>query len=522
MSRETRSKQIIIAVVIWCVVLGGVAGAYRFVISPFFSDRLESRTDSDSQYAHTFRVAVDSFSGYSILRSSVLQDELKADGIRLRFEDDQADYAGRMKALESGKADLAVFTIDSFIAAGAEMGSFPASIILVLDETQGADAVVAYESGVSKMQDMDDPDARFVLTPDSPSEFLARVILAQFSLPSLPDKWAREEDGAEKVYKRFKSARQNEKRAYILWEPFVSQALEEEGAHVLLDSSQLKGYIVDVLVARREVLAEKGDTLAKVVESYLRAAYSYRSRMVELVREDAKKFGGGKISGDQAKHLVEGIHWKNTQENYAHFGLAPRTESKDIQHLEDIVEKITQVLMTTRALDRDPLAGKPNTIYYDDILRGLRAEDFHPAQKISILDGVEEPTLDPVAAALELPPLSDAQWDNLAQVGELRVKPIAFGRGGARINVQSQRELEDLAKRLASLPNYYVVVVGNARAEGNADANRALAEQRAAATVTALRERGLHPNRVRARTGVPSASGGSAQSVSFIVGQPPY
>ena len=123
MSRETRSKQIIIAVVIWCVVLGGVAGAYRFVISPFFSDRLESRTDSDSQYAHTFRVAVDSFSGYSILRSSVLQDELKADGIRLRFEDDQADYAGRMKALESGKADLAVFTIDSFIAAGAEMGS---------------------------------------------------------------------------------------------------------------------------------------------------------------------------------------------------------------------------------------------------------------------------------------------------------------------------------------------------------------------------------------------------------------
>lgn len=512
------------AVVVWCVILGGIAGIYRFVISPLFSG--EGFGISRPQYEHEFRVAVDSFSGYSILRSSVLRDQLNAEGIDLDFRDDQADYSGRMKNLESGKVDLAVFTIDSFIAAGAELGSFPASIILVLDETQGADAVVAYESGVKNMQDMDHPDALFVLTPDSPSEFLARVILSQFSLPSLPQQWAREEDGAEKVYKRFKSARRTDKRAYVLWEPYVSQALEEEGAHILLDSSQLKGYIVDVLVARREVLAEKGGLIAKIVESYLRAAHSYRSRpggMVDLVREDAKEHGGGTISRDQAERLVNGIHWKNTLENYAHFGLASRSESQAIQHLGDIVENITRVLLTTRALDRDPLEGKANTIYYDEILRGLRAEDFHPSRKsMNLIEGVAPAGLDAVQAARELPALSDAQWENLSSVGVLRVKPISFGRGGATLNPQSERELEDLAKRLASMPEYYVVVVGSTRSEGDAEANRRLQAERANVAAAALRDSGLHPNRVRTRAETASASGGAAQNVSFIVGRPPY
>jgi hypothetical protein len=38
---------------------------------------------------------------------------------------------------------LAVFTIDSLITAGAKAGDFPGSIVLVIDETKGGDAIVA-------------------------------------------------------------------------------------------------------------------------------------------------------------------------------------------------------------------------------------------------------------------------------------------------------------------------------------------------------------------------------------------
>lgn len=121
-----------------------------------------------------------------------------------------------------------------------------------------------------------------------------------------------------------------------------------------------------------------------------------------------------------------------------------------------------------------------------------------------------------------LPALSEAQWQRLVPVGALRIKPIAFGRGTARINVQSQRELADLVKRIESFPHYYLVVTGHAQAVGDPEANLRLAEERAAVTAKALAELGLEQNRIRVVAEKPSADNGSAPSVSFDVGQAPY
>jgi len=526
MSQERRAKGILVAVVIWCLIVLLAAASYKFVIQPYFSGRLEDKTRSKSQYDYSVAVALDSFSGYSILRSPVLQDELKAKKIRLDFQDDGADYRGRIKALRSGKAQMAVFTIDSFLATGAELGEYPASIVLIIDETQGADGIVAYKEGLAKLQDLDHPEARFVLTPDSPSEFLARIVLAQFSLPSMPEKWAIEADGAEDVYKRFRAAKKTDKRAFVLWEPYVSAALAEDGAHVLLDSSQLRGYIVDVLVAGRKFLAEHPEQVADIVEAYLRTAYSYSSReggMTDLVMADAKTFGD-RLQREQAEKLVKGIRWKNTIENYAHFGLESGQNAAGIQHLEDIIPGIVEVLLQTGKLERDPVGDKASTLFYDKILRDLRAADFHPSRKLNLITGVDVPVpqLEAAAKVQELPPLNDAQWQNLAAVGEMRIKPIAFARGTARLNVQSERELAGLAKRLQSLPGYYVRVVGHARAEGDPEANRRLAEERAQAAAQALLNQGLQKTRVRATATAPTEENGAAQSVSFEVGRPPY
>ena len=256
---ERRAKGLLLAAIVWILVFVAVATAYKYLVSPYFQNNLEVKTGSESQYKHTIMVAADSFSGYSVLRSDAMLDQLKAKGIKLAVQDDGADYEGRANSLRRGRTQMAVFTIDSLLTSGVKIGEFPATIVLVLDETKGADALVAYKNAVSSIQDLDSPEARIVATPNSPSEFLSRVVLANFSLPRLPGNWLVEADGASDVYKKLRSAGKDEKRAYALWQPYVSMALEDDKVHVLLDSSKTSGLIVDVLVAQRKFLAEHPD-----------------------------------------------------------------------------------------------------------------------------------------------------------------------------------------------------------------------------------------------------------------------
>jgi outer membrane protein OmpA-like peptidoglycan-associated protein len=525
MNTERRAGRIIVVVVVWCVIIAALGVSYRYVIQPFFEKRQPGV--SDPRYDRVVNIALDSFSGYCILRSPAVQDQLKAKRIKLDFLDDKADYAARMAALKAGKVQMAVFTVDSFVLTGARLGQFPASIVLVLDETKGADAVVAYKEGVASIRALDSADARFVFTANSPSEFLARAVVAQFSLPSLPEKWSIEADGAGAVYKQFRSANRSEKRAYVLWEPYVSKALEEPGAHILIDSSKLKGYIVDVLVVERGFLSEQPDVVAQVIEAYLRAAYSYTGdpqRLLDLLAEDAQAYGESALKPDECGKIAAGVEWKDTLENYAHFGLVAQADAGGLLHVEDIVGNVTDVLVKTGALDKDPLAGKVNTVYYDRFLRDLKAQNFHPGAKLSIIKGMESDAraLGRLAPQAELPILTEAQWDALAPVGQLRIEPILFGRGTADLTIQSQRELEGLVKRLQAFPQYYVVVTGNVRAEGDIEANRQLARSRSEAVAQALVRLGLHPNRIRSVAAEPSAQTAAAQSVSFVVGQAPY
>ncbi|MCP4645448.1 MAG: OmpA family protein [bacterium] len=522
-----RAKGLLLAAVVWCLILTALAVAYKLLLAPYFAGRLEGETGSQSQYTSTIVVAADSFSGYCVLRSAAMRDQLKAKGIKIEVQDDSADYVGRMKALDAGRVQMAVFTIDSFLTSSVKIGRSPGTIVLVLDETKGADALVAYKEGVASIQDLDNPDARIVATPSSPSEFLSRVVLAHFSLPRLPKDWIVPADGAGDVYKMLRAAKREDKRAYALWEPYVSMALAQDGVEVLLDSSKTSGLIVDVLVAQREFLADHPDLARDVVETYLRVLYSHTQQpggLGDLVMRDARETGAERLSKEQAQALVDGVHWKNTMENYAHFGLLPEAQAGSILHLEDIIANIAQVLVQTDALTGDPVEDKAHTMFYDRVLRDLQASDFHPGKKMSVLDGVGlgPEDLQKIRGDKELPKLSESQWEELVEVGEMRVQPISFARGTARINIQSERDLSELARRLTSLPQYYLVVVGHSRAEGDVEANVKLARERAEAATQVLRQRGISVNRIGTKSEKPSRENGSAQSVSFVVGQAPY
>jgi outer membrane protein OmpA-like peptidoglycan-associated protein/ABC-type nitrate/sulfonate/bicarbonate transport system substrate-binding protein len=523
---ERRAKGCLLAAVIWCVILGLLAVAYKFFVHPYFSEKLKGETGSASQYKNEIVIAADSFSGYAILRSDFVKQDLRNKQIKLTIQDDKADYEARLKALQAGKVQLAVFTIDSLITAGAKAGDFPGSIVLVIDETKGGDAIVALSNAVPTLQDLNDPAARLVLTPNSPSEFLARVVLAHFNLPNLPAKWWIEADGAAEVYKKFRATSPSEKKAFVLWEPYVSKALQKQGAQVLLDSSKLKGYIVDVLVAEREFLRDHPELVRAVVEAHCRAAYAYAQQtdgMVKQVMEDARRTGGESLDEAQAKQVVQGIQWKNTLENFAHFGLAGGAAQGDVPHLEDIIANIIDVLVKTKGLAKDPLPGKQSTLFYSQVLANMKTANFHPGRNLNILtDNASVADVEKVRADKQLAALAPEQWNSLRPVGQLRIEPIVFRRGSANISEQSERDLLELSKRLQSYPRFYLRIIGQARAEGDPDANRQLAQSRAEAAAQYLISQGVSPQRIRTEAAPSTVAAGEAQAVSFVVGQLPY
>lgn len=223
--------------------------------------------------------------------------------------------------------------------------------------------------------------------------------------------------------------------------------------------------------------------------------------MIDLVLEDAKQ-QGTPVSPKQAEALVAGIWWKNTQENYCHFGL----KRGNVQHIEDIIANITRVLLRTGGIAKDPTDNKPNLLYHSEILGEIEKTNFHP--------GIEDVKND----LAELPALTEGQWKSLQPVGKLEIKQLVFARGTDILTEESKQTLDELTETLKTFPQYYVIIKGNASNQGDAEANKALAASRAKAAEKYLAEKGIHKNRIRAVGVEPSGS----TSVDFIMGQLPY
>ena len=459
------------------------------------------RGGSASQYRTQINVALDGFSGYAVLRSKEFERELRGKSIKLKLTDDGADYPARLAALQRGDADLAVFTIDALVKACAEASDLPATIVALIDETAGADAIVAYKETIANVDALNHPETKFVLTPDSPSETLARVVMSRFQLDQLSEAPFVEVQDAAAVVARYKKSRPVDRLAYVLWEPYVTQVLKNDRTHVVVDSSRFPSTIVDVLVASDDFIAKNREAVVDVVKAYLKANYEYREQAtrIKLVVQDATA-GDSKLTAEEAKRLVEGVWWKNTQENLAHMGQRGNTK---LLHIEDMIANVTALLLESGSIATDPTSGHPNYLYNDSIWREL--VDYHPGVDAEKIRGTQ------------LPKLSESQWGSLVEAGTARAPTLVFARGTDRLTQRSKLLLDELAGTLQTT-RYYVIVRGNASRRGNLEANMQLAQRRAQTVEDYLVRQGVDGDRVRAVGVEPSGS----TSVSFVLGEPPY
>lgn len=510
-SPDPLSKAKLLAVaVVWLLILGVGVAVWRFVFAPVVEQsqaerRAEERQrgGSESLYRSRVRLLLDGFTGYAVLRSPEFAEGLRKAGVRLTVTDDGADYPGRLAALARGDADMAAFTVDALVKACADAGAMPATIVAMIDESVGADAVVAYRETIPDVDALNHPETRFVVTADSPSETLARVVMSRFQLDALAaDPFERVKDAAA-VVARYKAARPVDRLAFVLWEPMVTQVLKNDKTHVVIDSGRFPSAIADVLVASDDYVAKNRGTVVDVVKAYFEANHAYREEAARLalVKRDAAA-AGTRLSDEEATRLVEGVWWKNARENLAHLGKAP-AGSETLPLLEDMISSVTAVLRQTGAIAADPTGGNPNYLYLAAVWDDLR--DFRPG-------GVEE-----AVRGLRLPPLTDEQWSALVKVGTAKAPRLVFARGTDRLTEQSQAQLDELAGVLGST-RYYVTVRGNASRVGDLEANRRLAASRAATVEAYLVSRGVDRDRIRALGIDPSGE----TSVTFVLGETAY
>ena len=220
------NKRIVGALLLLVLGILVILGAYYML--PRLLEREQVQTSDAKETQGSIRIALDNWTGYFILRSPELKQQLRRQGWLLKVEDDKSDLAGRMKKLADGQIDFAVATVDSYIL-NAMKYNYPGVIISVIDESRGGDAILARKEKVANLDEVKaKSDLKIAFTPDSPSHFLAKAAAYHFNVPELlprDNKYKIETKGSEEALKKLLSGKTD---IAILWEPDVSKALQNK------------------------------------------------------------------------------------------------------------------------------------------------------------------------------------------------------------------------------------------------------------------------------------------------------
>lgn len=507
-------RKLVIITLIWVFIAGIFVISYQYFYEPIKAkeaakkfEEMKKRqidlTSSPARYSDVVKFGIDSFSGYSTFRSLTFSEEAAKQSIRVEFVDDNANYKERLVNLANGNLDMAVFTIDGLIKTTAEFNDFPATIIAVIDESRGADAMVGVGSKFPNIDSINDPDVKIVCVADSPSETLSRIVMSNFKLERLGKNPFEFVSSPNELYKKYQTAKPSDKKIFVTWEPYISKIKENPDYNILMDSSKFHGYILDVIVSRRDFVIKNPQLVEKFLKSYFSANFQNKQNMSQILLEDSKN-SGDVLKKEQAEGLYKTIWFKNTQENFGHFGIVQGT---GLQHIDDIIRNIIKVLKNTGAISSDPTNGKPNSFYYTQILDSIHKSNWHPGF------GTEN-----ILRSSESANLSDEEWKMLKPVGTLYTPKLVFVRGTDRLTQASETVLNELSENLKVFPQCYLMVTGNASSVGNTEANLKLAKNRSENAVQWLTQHGIDPKRIKVQEPLLTDS----TTVEFVFYELPY
>ncbi len=467
--------------------VGAVGLVVYYFARPWIEDLRQRGTSDAAAIEGTISVGVDNWVGYFPLCSPAMKKRMRDRGWALRCEDDNADYAARMARLAGGELQFAVATVDSYLLNGAAEG-FPATIVMVIDESKGGDAVVSRKAAFAGIDDLKArPELRVAFTPSSPSEHLLKAVATHFDIPALRGSgdWRVEADGSSAARELLESGKVD---VAVLWEPDVSRALRDPAFGKLLGTEDTRKLIVDVLLVSRDFSRDEPELVKLVLHEYFRTLKYYRDDPEQLRADVAERT---RLSETEVDSMLQGVAWMTLHDNASRwFGLAQRGQfAKD--GIVDAIDATLQILTEAGDFAGDPLPDQdPYRILHSEPLEFLFSEGSFGA---FAGDGAEQ------GSARDFGPLDEAGWEKLREVGTLKVRPITFQSGTDALGPDGKEELDKAVTSLSHYPNFRIIVKGHTGLRGDAAANRALSQRRAEAVARYLRvTHDVDENRVRA------------------------
>jgi outer membrane protein OmpA-like peptidoglycan-associated protein/ABC-type nitrate/sulfonate/bicarbonate transport system substrate-binding protein len=456
------------ALIAWiALLLGGLAMVAFKVLGPAWEERQSKALSDARDIKGRIVIGVDNWVGYFPLCSPEMKRRMHDRGYFLECRDDQADTARRLRDLAEGRIGLAVATVDSYLVNGAAQ-NYPGAIIAVLDESKGGDALVAWKDRLARIEDLQRLGGRKIaFTPDSPSEYLLRTLAVHFDIPPLrqPGPWRVAAKGSSDALKRLLA---HEVDAAVLWEPSVSRALREPGIHRLLGTEQTRQLIVDVLIARRELIQAEPELLATLILEYFNTLKEYRDHP-DALRAQLQQTTG--VQEGDVEALLNGVAWQTLADNVSRwYGLGERTQRRE-EALIDTLLSTLQILVDSGALKGNPIPGEdPYRLIHSAFLADLYGKRV-PAPPAK--EG------EPRAGDEAFPPLTRQQWESMREIGTLKIRPIVFASGSDQLTLADKMQLDQLAENLRHYPNFRALIRGHTGIRGDPTANQALSQERA-------------------------------------------
>lgn len=475
------------------LVLGAVAILGVWIFLPRLQDLRQRATSDAGRTKGKITVALDNWIGYFILRSPEMKDLMRRAGWTLGIEDDRADYAARMKRLKEGEIDFAVATVDSYILNAADLG-FPGTIIMVIDESKGGDAILSRGGHLTSLDALKGKqDIRVAFTPNSPSHHLAKAAAYHFSVPELVPSQGDsriETRGSEEALTKLLAGSAD---LAVLWEPDVSRGLTHPGITKILGTEDTQKLIVDILIVNRSYSQKNPSTVKELLASYFLALKKYQENP-KLLREQVMAETG--MQENAVETMLKSVKWVNLTQNCEEWlGIAPPGGQAE-SGLRKAIDAAVRVLISAGDFRSNPLPdGDPYRITYSAYLEDLFIEGAVGFTKPGATTGGSfgKPR------ELSFDSLTDEQWNKLKEVGTLKLDPIIFQHGDSSLDVLGKEVVDRAVELFSHYPYFRIVVKGHTGTRGDPDENQRLSQERAEAVSRYLTvTHNIDPNRIRA------------------------
>jgi NitT/TauT family transport system substrate-binding protein len=427
----------------------------------------------------TVTVAYDAYVPYFPVRIADVQGYYKAQHVQVKqvpfdLNGNSYDENQRRQALRDGTFDVLLTTLD---AAALFNDDQTGKIVAIVDESAGADKIVA-RAPIARLNDL--KGKRIAFSGGSVSEFFLYANLGLVGLkPS--DVQLQPKEGVDDAVKAFTDGQAD---AVVGWEPNIDDAMQSQGAKVLIGSDNFRA-ILDVMVVSTKALNEKPAAVQAFVNAWFQA--------VKLTTDDPQAAGAAVVqSGDtdwsgvaQPADFVDGLKL-----------VAQATLGQNAFALRDastLGDRIGEAQNLWRTAGKQVANVDPTTL--------VDTRFVQQAASQANLDSTKPPVNASfvLTAKIAAPQLTPEQLGQTQAVAELPLKQIDFASDSAVLTDQGRKDLmEQIVPVLKRTPGLYLRVDGSAAQPGDDTdkANEDFARQRAQAVIYFLISQGVDGNRL--------------------------